>query len=130
VDARDGAAHRRRAQVLNGQPRHTMGNQGIGESPMRIALASLMCAALALPLSAATRAEVINMATITCKDLLEGKSEDIGAILMWLHGYYGGRSGDTTLDVEAFTKGSEKIGQYCGQNPTVTVMQAIERIFK
>ncbi len=97
---------------------------------MRTVFAALLCAASALPFSAPLRAEVINMATITCKDLLEGKSDDIGAILMWLHGYYGGRSGDTRLDIEAFTKGSEKIGQYCGQNPTVTVMQAIERIFK
>ena len=97
---------------------------------MRTAFAALLCAATALPISAPLRAEVINMATITCKDLLEGKADDIGAILMWLHGYYGGRAGDTTLDTDAFTKGSEQIGKYCGQNPTVTVMQAIERIFK
>jgi acid stress chaperone HdeB len=96
---------------------------------MLIAAAALAAAA-ALPASLPTRAEVINMATITCKDLLEGKADDIGAILMWLHGYYGGRSGDTTFDTNAFTKASERIGQYCGQNPTVTVMQAIERIFR
>lgn len=97
---------------------------------MRTVFAALLCAATALPLAAPARAEIINMATITCKDLLEGKAEDIGAILMWLHGYYGGRSGDTRLDIEAFTKGSEQIGKFCGQNPTLTVMQAIDRIFK
>lgn len=97
---------------------------------MRTVFAALLCAGTVLPLSAPLRAEVINMATITCKELFEGRADDIGATLMWLHGYYGGRAGDTLLDVDAFTKGSEQIGYYCRQNPHVTVMQAIERIFK
>lgn len=97
---------------------------------MRTVFAALLCAAVAMPFAREVRAEVINMATITCKDLLEGKSDDIGAILMWLHGFYAGRTGSTTLDTDAFTQDSEKVGAYCGENPTITVMQAIERIFR
>ena len=130
MGVRGGVSHRRRAWLPNERPRRTMGYRKNGEFPMRTVFAALLCAATALPFSTPLRAEVINMATITCKDLLEGKAEDIGAILMWLHGYYGGRANDTRLDTDAFTKGSEQIGKYCGQNPTVTMMQAIERIFK
>ena len=97
---------------------------------MRTVFAALVCAATALPFSAPLRAEVINMATVTCKDLIESKADDIGVMLVWLHGFYGGRSGDTRFNVEEFTTGSQKIGEYCKQNPTITVMQAIERIFK
>ncbi|MBV9832836.1 MAG: hypothetical protein JO055_00430 [Alphaproteobacteria bacterium] len=97
---------------------------------MRTVYAALLCAATALPFSAPARAEVVNMATITCKDLLESKPDEIGVMLVWLHGYYGGRSGDTKFDVEEFARGSQKIAEHCKQNMSITVMQAIERIFK
>ncbi|WP_178134140.1 HdeA/HdeB family chaperone [Vineibacter terrae] len=92
--------------------------------------AAVLAAGLATAAAPGVRAEVINMATITCKELLDGKEEDIGTILMWLHGFYAGRANTTTLDTDALTTDSEKIGQYCAQNPTVTVMQAIERLFR
>jgi acid stress chaperone HdeB len=92
--------------------------------------AVLLAASMAMTITPGVRAEVINMATITCKELLDGKEDDIGTILMWLHGFYAGRAGSTTLDTDALTRDSEKIGQYCAQNPSITVMQAIERLFK
>jgi acid stress chaperone HdeB len=98
---------------------------------MRAVLAAaLLAAAAVLPPKAPVRAEVINMATITCQELLAGKPDDIGVLIIWLHGYYSGRGANTTLDTDALTRDSEKIGQHCAQNPTITVMQAIERIFR
>ncbi len=96
----------------------------------KVLIAALLAATTVVPFTASVRAEVINMAAITCKELLEGKEDDIGTILMWLHGYYAGRSNTTTLDTDGLTKDSEKIGKYCAENPTITVMQAIERIFR
>lgn len=96
----------------------------------KILIAALLAASTAVPFMSTARAEVINMAAITCKELLAGKEDDIGTILMWLHGYYAGRGNTTTLDTDGLAKDSEKIGKYCAENPTITVMQAIERIFR
>lgn len=96
----------------------------------KVLAAALLATTIALPLTPSARAEVVNMATITCQELLAGKPDDIGVLIIWLHGYYSGRGANTTLDTDALTRDSEKIGQHCAQNPTITVMQAIERIFR
>lgn len=73
--------------------------------------------ALAFSLAAAlpTRAEVIEMSTIKCSDIATMNADDGGALLIWLHGHYGGKVGDTTIDMEPFEAAGKDIGDACAE---------------
>jgi hypothetical protein len=55
----------------------------------------LLAAAAGIALAAPARAEVIDMAAITCEELLGMTGDDAGAVLVWVHGYFGGKNDDT-----------------------------------
>lgn len=79
------------------------------------------------PLSPA-RAEVVDMAAITCGELLEMKPEEAGSILLWTHGFFGGLADDTKFDVKAFQEITVEIGQYCAKNKKVTLLSAVKAL--
>ena len=78
--------------------------------------------------TAQIQAETIDVGQATCKDVLELKSDDLTAILMWTHGYFGGQANDTTIDFKAFEEAGKVIGEYCGKNPTANWLEAIEKL--
>jgi acid stress chaperone HdeB len=84
----------------------------------------MVLAATAIALAAPARAEVVDMASITCGDLKAMKDDDAGTILVWLHGYFSGRNDDTRFDVKEFEKAAKKIGAYCAKNAKVTLLSA------
>ncbi len=74
------------------------------------------------------RAEVIDMASVTCGDLLNMKSDEAGSILLWTHGYFGGLANDTKFDTDAFKDAAKEIGEYCAKNKKVTLISAIKEL--
>ncbi len=90
----------------------------------RILAAALLALALA---PAPASAEVIDLATVKCSDLASMSEEDAGYFFVWLHGYFGGKAGDTTMDLSAMEDAGRVIGEYCGQNPDVGVMSAVQQ---
>lgn len=74
------------------------------------------------------RAEVIDMAAITCGELLQMKSDEAGSILLWTHGYFGGQADDTKFDVKAFQEIAVAIGEYCAKNKRVTLISAVKAV--
>lgn len=89
-------------------------------------------AAVAASLAAAVpvRAEVIDMAAITCHEIMDMKSEDAGTIMVWVHGFYGGKADDTKLDFDAFGEAIKHIAAYCAQHPNVTLLSAVKAALK
>lgn len=84
----------------------------------------LLVTASALP----ARAEVIDLATVKCSDLASMSPEDSSFFFTWVHGYYGGQAGDTTMDLDAMEAAGTAIGEYCGANPDVGVLAAIKQM--
>jgi acid stress chaperone HdeB len=78
--------------------------------------------------TAASRAEVIDLATVKCSDLASMSAEDSGFFFTWVHGYFGGQSGDTTMDLDAMEEAGKAIGEYCGANPDVGVLAAVKQL--
>lgn len=74
----------------------------------------------------AAQAEKVDMSTITCKQLLEGHKDDIGVLLVWMHGYLGGNNEDTLLDTAEFEQGAKDIAEYCVANPETSLMNAVK----
>ena len=62
------------------------------------------------------QAEVIDLSTVKCADIAKMIEEEGSYLMIWLHGYYGGKAGDTTLDTAAFEEAGKAIGEKCGEN--------------
>jgi len=93
---------------------------------MRIALAL----ALALPLlgTAPASAQKIDVATIKCEDFIKSGKDTIGNLMMWLSGYYTGEDDDAIIDFDKMASDGQKLGAFCAQNPTISLLTAAERI--
>ena len=88
----------------------------------------------ALALVAATfaisqaRAEVIDVSTIKCSDLTAMTTDDASYLLIWLHGYYGGKAEDTTIDLKSFETVAGDMGAKCVENPDLGIMTAVQQV--
>ena len=69
----------------------------------------------------------IDVAKITCEQLVLLKVADPDHIAIWLSGYYGGKRNTTTVDVEQLKETARKVRSYCLYNKG-TVMEAVESL--
>ena len=76
----------------------------------------------------AARAEVIDVSTIKCAEMIKMSKDEGSYLLIWLHGYYGGKAGDTTIDLPALEASGAAIGEKCAANPDLGLMTAIQQI--
>ncbi len=89
----------------------------------------ILAAAIALlATTAGAKAEVVDVATIKCKEALAMSADELSYVLLWLHGYEGGKAGDTTIDVKALGEGGAAIGEKCGENPELGLLTVIEQM--
>lgn len=73
-------------------------------------------------------AEKVDMSTITCAQLMASSQDDIGTMLVWMHGYLGGQNEDTMLDLKEFEQGAKDIGEYCAKNPETSLLNAVQEM--
>ena len=86
----------------------------------------LLLAVLIMPQA---RAQVsVDVAKITCEQFILWKVTDPENIAIWLSGYYNGRRGNTVIDTQRLKEDTSKVTDYCRQNPSVTVMRAVETV--
>ncbi len=90
---------------------------------------TILVAALLLSVGTiAAKAEVIDLATVKCSDLGTMSAEDSGFFFTWIHGYFGGQAGDTTMDIDSMEAAGKAIGEYCAANPDVGVLAAVKQL--
>lgn len=94
---------------------------------MKLAPAFVVVAALVLP-PAAANAVVLDLYTMTCKQFVDSDKDTIMMMLTWLDGWYKGDSDEATIDTEVFVENAKKIGEYCGRNPTISIVNAAEQV--
>ena len=85
-------------------------------------------AALSIFAASAAQAEVVDVSTIKCAELGKMYMEEASYILIWLHGYYGGKAGDTTIDLAALESVGKAIGEKCAENPDLGLMTVIDQL--
>ncbi|WP_322518042.1 HdeA/HdeB family chaperone [Rhodopseudomonas palustris] len=88
----------------------------------------LVAAAGLLVSPAGARAEVLDLATMSCKQFIDSGPDEIKMVLTWLDGWYKGDSDDAIIDTEVFVANAKKFGAYCGANPSVSIVTAAEKI--
>ena len=74
------------------------------------------------------RAQTIDMGKLACDELGRVYLDQFVFIDAWLSGYYHAKSNKTVVDLKQIAANTQKVLQFCKSNPTVTVMQAIERL--
>jgi acid stress chaperone HdeB len=94
---------------------------------MKLARTALIAAALTLP-AASANAVVLDLYTMTCKQFVESDKDTIGMMLTWLDGWYKGDSDEAKIDTDVFVENAKKIGEYCGKNPTTSIVNAAEAV--
>ena len=94
---------------------------------MKLVRTALIAAALMLP-TAAANAVVLDLYTMTCKQFVESDKDTISMMLPWLDGWYKGDSDEAKIDTDVFVENARKIGAYCGANPTISIVNAAEKV--
>ena len=89
---------------------------------------SAIAMAVLLMGSATAKAEVIDVSTIKCSDLAAMSTEDASYLLIWLHGYYGGKAEDTTIDLKSFETVATDMGAKCAESPELGIMTAVQQV--
>lgn len=91
--------------------------------------AILPVAALATVLSASTsRAEPVDMSTITCGQLATMKADEVTFILTWVMGYSAGVDENLSMDPDELGKTVTDMVTYCTENQEMSVMNAAKEV--
>jgi hypothetical protein len=54
---------------------------------------------------------------------------DAGTVMVWLHGYYGGKANDTTFNMKGFESSAKALGAYCADHGDISIMSASKSVF-
>jgi hypothetical protein len=87
----------------------------------------LVLAAAAATLAIASlpsRADPVDMSTITCQQLLAMKPDEVSFVLIWVQGYMAGTEEETSMDPDALGKSVTDTVTYCQENTEMSVMNA------
>jgi len=100
----------------------------------KLTLALVPAAVLALPFLSGTlnaaEAEVVDMNSYLCKDLMRMDSEERRITLGVLHGYVLGKKGATSFVSDDLSKLSDQYIEYCLDNPQEKALPAFEKLAK
>src|SRR5262245_14160116 len=93
----------------------------------RTALVILAIALLSA--NSTVRAQVqVDVAKITCDELIKYEIADPKQIAIWISGYYHGIHDSSILDTQEFLKDMNKVEEYCFKHPDDLVMKAVDDI--
>jgi len=94
---------------------------------MKTTVSMLFAAALMLS-SMPAKAVVLDLSTMTCKQFIEGGDDEIKMVLTWMDGWYKGDEDEAIIDTDVFVDNAKKFGTFCAANPTISIVNAAEKI--
>ena len=101
------------------------------QTPMELIMkttASILFAAALTLSSAPAYAVVLDLSTMTCKQFVEGGDDTIKMVLTWMDGWYKGNSDKAIIDTDVFVENAKQFGTYCGENRTMSIVNAAESV--
>jgi acid stress chaperone HdeB len=91
-----------------------------------------LCLIAAITSATATfsaRAAPIDLSTWTCKQFLATDGDEMKLTLAWLDAYYKGENDPPVIDTDKFVANAQKLGAYCGKNPSIGLITATDKLF-
>ncbi|MCG3202228.1 MAG: hypothetical protein NFCOHLIN_02108 [Gammaproteobacteria bacterium] len=93
-----------------------------------------LAAALATAASAAVAEEPIQSITditaVTCKDVMSSDDRGRELSMAYMHGYLNGKAGNTALELNKNAAITDKVRDYCLDNPTARFVETFETLSK
>ena len=77
--------------------------------------------------SSQTDGPIIDLGSMTCRELLQMPGEEEENTLIFLHGFMSGKNNELMLDVQALTAVTDQVRNYCIDNPEEGLLSAFER---
>jgi acid stress chaperone HdeB len=80
----------------------------------------------------ATSAEAVNrldLNTVKCGEWIESGTENIGATMAWIDGYYTEENDPPVIDFDAMNVKAKKLGKFCAENKDLGLGTAAEKLF-
>jgi acid stress chaperone HdeB len=77
--------------------------------------------------SAAAYADKLDLSEIKCQEFLKAGKDNIAVIITWLDGYYKDENAPPIIDFDKFNKSSQKLAQYCADNPDAGLIKAADK---
>ena len=72
--------------------------------------------------------ETLDVAKITCEQLMMEKPVPAKYVVLWLSGYYNGKRNNTIIEPEAMDQNEQKVDFYCNFHRDTTVMDAVKNV--
>jgi acid stress chaperone HdeB len=94
---------------------------------MKRSLMVVMAATLWATLPAQAQKQ-FDLSTMTCKRFFEYDKDNLAIMLMWLDGYYSEDDAPPIVDFDKMAENSKKLGEYCGKNPSHSVITAADKV--
>lgn len=91
-------------------------------------ITAMLLAAGMMTASIPAHAVVIDLSTMTCKQFVDGSPDEIKMVLTWMDGWYKGDKDEAIIDTEIFVANAKKFGTYCAAHPTVSIVNAAEKV--
>ena len=93
-------------------------------------LAAIGIVALPITASSALAQEndpVLEMASVDCRTMLKMDADEQDFTLIYFHGYISGTKGETLFNGPVLREATNKVMDYCIDNPSAPVMEAFEK---
>ena len=76
------------------------------------------------------KAQQLDLSTVTCKDFVTSDKDTIGLIMMWLVGFYADQDAKPIVDFDKMKENGGRLGEYCGKNPSHSLITAADEVMK
>ena len=70
--------------------------------------------------------DLIDLQTMTCREMLKSEYEDRANTLIFMHGYLSGQKGETTVNTSVLADVTDRILDTCIDNPEGTLLSVFE----
>ncbi len=96
---------------------------------LAIAICALFVVCCLAPAPKANAASM-NIEQMTCYDLMKMNEDAMGIVLVWIDGYYSGKTGTTKFDPDSWEGLGEMIDTICDKNPNRRVLEALDEVLR
>ena len=74
-------------------------------------------------------ATVIDLSTVTCKQLFQMKPEQISLVLAWMQANYAGENDPPRIELDKMSADKAKLADYCAKQPNDSLIDAGDELF-
>ena len=92
-----------------------------------IAISNFSTFAQAQSLRNTDQSDVVDLQTLTCRDLLKSEGEDRANLIIYMHAFINGKTNNTKIDAPLLAEATNTIVDTCIDNPDSALLRVFEQ---